>query len=292
VSTRTASEQRRLQSVFEGCAGTCGTGPVEASSSERSAQLGSGWRRRRHIHPSFLRDPERATVFTDAQAAIRRMASQQPGPGPGQMYALQARKHIAVLRRAMPDITIEIRWRSAHKGVPETRRPTNGPKARGGGARRPRGGMVKLFGPDGSARDAALPIPRTPRAGDYGEVVGGSPTMGWRPDLQEARNAEEPETGRHGGWEFQEACLKVLPTEDRSLPLRAIPHLAEESAHSSAGGADAGRRPGITSSSRCVPHGRHTRRSRGQRCRRRVGGGRVGAGSGTALPTGGAARRY
>jgi len=44
------------------------------------------------------------------------MASEEPGPG--QMYALQARKHIAVLRRARPDITIEIRWRPAHKGVP------------------------------------------------------------------------------------------------------------------------------------------------------------------------------
>ena len=34
------------------------------------------------------------------------------------MYALQARKHIAVLRRARPDIAIEIRWYPAHKGVP------------------------------------------------------------------------------------------------------------------------------------------------------------------------------
>jgi hypothetical protein len=33
------------------------------------------------------------------------------------MYAIQARKHIAALRRARPDITIEIRWCPAHKGV-------------------------------------------------------------------------------------------------------------------------------------------------------------------------------
>jgi hypothetical protein len=39
--------------------------------------------------------PERVTIFTDAQAAIRRMASEEPGPG--QQYALQARKHIATL---------------------------------------------------------------------------------------------------------------------------------------------------------------------------------------------------
>ena len=58
--------------------------------------------------------PERVTIFTDAQAAIRRMASEEPGPG--QKYALQAREHIAVLRRARPNI-IEIRWRPARKGV-------------------------------------------------------------------------------------------------------------------------------------------------------------------------------
>jgi len=59
--------------------------------------------------------PERVTIFTDAQAAIRRMASDEPGPG--QQYALQARKHIASLRRARPGIAIEIRWCPAHKGI-------------------------------------------------------------------------------------------------------------------------------------------------------------------------------
>ena len=58
---------------------------------------------------------ERITIFTDAQAAIRRMASEEPGPG--QQYALQARKHIASLRRARPAITIEIRWCPAHKEI-------------------------------------------------------------------------------------------------------------------------------------------------------------------------------
>jgi len=59
--------------------------------------------------------PERVSIFTDAQAAIRRMASEDLGPS--QMYVLQARKHTAVLRRARPGITIEIRWCLAHKGV-------------------------------------------------------------------------------------------------------------------------------------------------------------------------------
>ena len=59
--------------------------------------------------------PERVTIFSDAQAAIKRMASDEPGPG--QQYALQARRHIAALRKARPGITIEIRWCPAHKGV-------------------------------------------------------------------------------------------------------------------------------------------------------------------------------
>ena len=61
------------------------------------------------------RTPERVTIFSDAQAAIRRMASDEPGPG--QQYAIQARKHIATLRRARPVITIEIRWCPARKGI-------------------------------------------------------------------------------------------------------------------------------------------------------------------------------
>jgi len=32
-------------------------------------------------------------------------------------YALQARKHIAALRRARPGIIIEIRWCPVHKGI-------------------------------------------------------------------------------------------------------------------------------------------------------------------------------
>jgi diaminopimelate decarboxylase len=39
------------------------------------------------------------------------------GASPGQMYALQVRSHIAILRRARPDIIIEIRWCPAHKGI-------------------------------------------------------------------------------------------------------------------------------------------------------------------------------
>jgi len=43
------------------------------------------------------------------------MASDEPGPG--QKYALEGRKQIAKLRRAIPEITIEVRWCPAHEGV-------------------------------------------------------------------------------------------------------------------------------------------------------------------------------
>jgi len=34
------------------------------------------------------------------------------------MYAIQARKHFATLRKARPDVVLEIWWLPAHKGVP------------------------------------------------------------------------------------------------------------------------------------------------------------------------------
>jgi len=59
--------------------------------------------------------PKRVTIFSDAQAAIKRIASDEPGPG--QQCALQERKHIAALRRARQEIIIEIQWCPAHRGV-------------------------------------------------------------------------------------------------------------------------------------------------------------------------------
>jgi len=59
--------------------------------------------------------PNHVTIFTDTQAALRRMSTEEPGPG--QKYVVEARQHIATLRRAVLDITIEIRWCPVHKGV-------------------------------------------------------------------------------------------------------------------------------------------------------------------------------
>jgi len=74
--------------------------------------------------------PERVTTFSDAQAAIRRVASDEPGPG--QQYALQARKHITTLHRARKGIVIEIQWCPAHKGVAGNEKANGGARLQQG----------------------------------------------------------------------------------------------------------------------------------------------------------------
>jgi len=110
--------------------------------------------------------PERAPIFTDAQVAIKRMASEEPGPG--QMYALQARKHIAALRRVRPDITAEIRWYPAHKGVPGNEEAGSGPSSRWR-SQTPVGGGTRCHSPD---------LLRTSSERSWRRS--GSLTMGWR----------------------------------------------------------------------------------------------------------------
>jgi len=58
----------------------------------------------------------RVRIFTYAQATITRMTHDEPGPG--QTYALQARKAIAALREREAAIGVEICWCPAHKGIP------------------------------------------------------------------------------------------------------------------------------------------------------------------------------
>jgi len=70
--------------------------------------------------------PERVTIFTDAQAAMGRMRTDAPSPG--QKYAILVRKWIAELRRARPDICIEIRWCPAHSGVEGNEKADEGAK--------------------------------------------------------------------------------------------------------------------------------------------------------------------
>ena len=110
--------------------------------------------------------PERLAAFTNAQAAIKRMASEEPGPD--QTHALQARKHIAALRRARPDITIEIKSCPAHKGVPGNEKADE---------------WAKLAAEEPDARGTE-----------------------WTPNLQEvAQDAKLAEARYHGYEQFQEA---------------------------------------------------------------------------------------
>jgi len=57
----------------------------------------------------------KVNIVTDAGAAIRRMVSDEPGPG--ERHELEARKWVAHLGAAAPDLSIEIRWYPAHEGV-------------------------------------------------------------------------------------------------------------------------------------------------------------------------------
>ena len=87
--------------------------------------LQGGIRRRMRTHWATLdvaadrakrRQPGRVRIFTDAQASIKRMTHDEPGPG--KTYTLQAGQAIAALRKQEPAVELEIRWCPAHKGIP------------------------------------------------------------------------------------------------------------------------------------------------------------------------------
>jgi len=59
--------------------------------------------------------PKAVTIFTDLQAAMARIASEEPGPT--QEYARQARKWIAKLRERDRKVRIEFQWCPANSGV-------------------------------------------------------------------------------------------------------------------------------------------------------------------------------
>ena len=127
--------------------------------------------------------PERVTIFTDAQAAIKRMASDEPGPG--QQYALHAQKHIAALRRARPGIIIEIRWCPVHKGIAGNEKADEWAKIVAGEPDTHAGEWLN-YSDRTEVRAMTLPlISRQPQAGDLGEEVGGGPSVSWRPVLQD-----------------------------------------------------------------------------------------------------------
>jgi len=66
--------------------------------------------------------PERVTIFSDAQAALARIASDEPGPG--QQYALKAGKWVAQLRKTRPGAVSNCGGALHTKGWKETRGQT------------------------------------------------------------------------------------------------------------------------------------------------------------------------
>jgi len=84
------------------------------------------------------------------------MASEEPGPD--QKYALQARKYIATLRRSGPDITIEIRWCPAHKGVTGNEKADEWAKL---AAEEPDARGVEWLAYSDRAEARSMPLPRS-----------------------------------------------------------------------------------------------------------------------------------
>jgi len=216
--------------------------------------------------------PERVTIFTDAQVAIRRIASEEPGPG--QKYTLQARKPVTVLRKVRPGITTEIRWRLVHKGVAENEKDDEWAKLAG---EEPDTRGMEWLSCSNQPGTRGMPLPRSlahlkreisekysiPKSQrSDGTVSGSTERLASRFCRMKAAHCL---TGRYLHW-----------TKSRPTP--------------SAGGGGARRRRGITSST-CAPSGESSRRSCGQRRGRRQGEGKASSRSGPSLPTGDANRR-
>jgi ribonuclease HI len=99
------------------------------------------------------------TIFTDCQAAISRMASDDPGPG--QKYAIEARRHIAALRAKEPNVKIEIRWCPSHQGIEGNEVADKWAKH---AADEPDAHGVEWFAtrnPDGTVTQRHFPLPRS-----------------------------------------------------------------------------------------------------------------------------------
>jgi hypothetical protein len=93
-------------------------------------------------------------------------------------------------------------------------------------------GKARRRNPECPWRGTPTKVSRPPQAGDYGEDVGGSATVGWWSDHQpQVQNAAPTAARPDGNWGHQKACLEILPAEDRALPLWAVPELDQNEAH-------------------------------------------------------------
>jgi hypothetical protein len=120
-------------------------------------------------------------TFTDAPAAIKRTALEEPGRS--QMYAIPARKHNMGLSRAGPGIISKLRWCPAYKGVPGNEKAGEWTKL---AAEEPGADGVEWLrycNPAGTR--PMLQSPRRHQAGNLGGEVSGCPPLGWRPGLRQ-----------------------------------------------------------------------------------------------------------
>jgi len=82
-------------------------------------------------------------------------------PGPGQKYALEARRHIAALRAKEPNARIEIRWCPSNQGIEGNEVADKWAKLAAG---EPDAHEVEWFSttnPDGSVSEGKFPLPRS-----------------------------------------------------------------------------------------------------------------------------------
>jgi len=163
--------------------------------------------------------PERVTIFTDAQAAIRRVAPAN---------STRSRPESTSPRCGEPG-------RCHHRdsvapSTQESRRQREGRRVgegRSGRARRPRGGMAKLLGQTGAR---PMPLPRS-LANLKREIsekrVEARRWAGGRASREKYKMPEshKPDGTVAGSTDFHEARLKVLPAEGGKLPHRRIPAL-------------------------------------------------------------------
>ena len=99
---------------------------------------------------------ERVTIFSDAQAALARIASDEPGPG--QLYALKAREWVGRLRRTRPGMSIELRCCPAHEGVEGNERADREANV---AAEEPDGRGVEWLGYTDRYGRRRMPLPRS-----------------------------------------------------------------------------------------------------------------------------------
>jgi len=180
--------------------------------------------------------PERVTIFTDAQAAPRRMATDKPGPG--QKYVIQARKWIAASlegeQTGNPYRIPVVPSPRATRGWLAMRGKTNGRSWRQRSPM-PMGHGVEWLGySDRYMRraDATTQIASRHQKGNLREEVGGSQGLEERPDhLKGVWDAEERAVQQDGGGMLQAPGWTILSVEDGSLRHRATPSVDEEPQH-------------------------------------------------------------